>query len=383
MRVAMVSCFMKTSYGAYTNSLCRAIGPIIGRDVDIISSNCGCGDYHAKNRILYGPGCRFFEFPHVPFSPQQPPGLAMYKYRGRLVLGDLAYWGRAQVYSHLSKDADVAHFQQVLGAFGSQAVFHWIRTSPKVRKVVTVHELDPYQLAFGHKNSTYNKADRIIVLFDDMKDRLVSLGVQSHRIKVVHYGTDIVTSDRRARDGILYYGGHHFNLDKGIEVLLKALKRILEKRNYANLKLKIHGHYGNFPPPPILDLVSSYGLTDHIVWLNNIYEEEMTRQYATSLFLVLPFKGSFAGMVATRAMACGLPVIGTKEAGLPDHLGELGIYTKVGDDKALEEEMLRLLDNQNIREYMSEPLVKRAEEMYSWEKIAADTVQIYRDVLSE
>ena len=88
-------------------------------------------------------------------------------------------------------------------------------------------------------------------------------------------------------------------------------------------------------------------------------------------------------MVATRAMACGLPVIGTRAAGLPDHLGELGIYVKVGDDKALEEEMLRLLENQNVREYMSEPLVKRAEEMYSWEKIAAETVQIYRNVLSE
>lgn len=384
MRVAMISCFMKSSYGAYTDSLCRAIEPIIGREVDIISSNCGCGDPAADQRIFYTPNprCKFFVFPNVAFYPYQEQKSVMYNYKARLFLRELVFWGRAKIYSNLSKNADVAHFQQILGAYGSQAVFHWIRTNPKVKKVVTVHELDEYQLEFKDKNRIYNQADRITVHFNDMKEKMVKLGVQEKKIQVVHCGTDIVPIENMERHGIIFYGGHHFNLGKGIEELLKAFKRILEKKNYSNLKLKIHGHYGEEPPGFIRKMVSSYGLNDHIIWLNMIDRDEMTRHYATSLFFVLPYKGSSAGTVATHAMACGLPVIGTKMAGLPDHLGELGIYANVGDDKDLEEKMLHLLDHPNIREDMSGLLRKRAEEMYSWKKIAGDTVQIYRDILS-
>ena len=382
MRIAMISCFMKTTYGAYTDSLCKAIGPIIGTEVDIISSNCGCGDPHATHRIRYGLGCRYFEFPNVSFYPWRDGQSVPYKFRGRLMLGKLAYWGRAQIYSNLSRNADIVHFQQVLGGFGSRAVFHWLRTNPKVKKVVTVHELDSYQLEFKSTNDIYNQADGIIVQFSDMKDRLVGLGIQPEKIHIVHCGTGILDKSNRDRNGIVYYGGHHFSLDKGIEVTLKAFQRVLSKKEHSELRLSIHGHYGSEPPKQILDLVSSYGLNDHIIWLNNIYEDEMTRLYESSLFLVVPFKGSSAGGVAARAMACGLPVIATREAGLPDHLGDAGIYVDVGDDKGLEREMLRLLDDPIVREDASGLVRKRAEDLFSWDKIAADTVEVYRDVLS-
>jgi glycosyltransferase involved in cell wall biosynthesis len=377
----MISCFMKTTYGAYTDSLRRALEPLLGEKVDVISSNCGCGDPHAKHRVRYGLGCRYFEFPNVSFRAWDDGQSVAYKYRGRLILGKAAYWSRAQIYASMSRDADIVHFQQVLGAFGSRSVFNWLKTNPKMTKVVTVHELDPYQLEFPALNRIYNRADQIIVLFSDMKDRLVGLGVDPDRISIIHYGTEEPEAVHRERRGIVFYGGHHFNRDKGIEGALRAFKAIVRGQEHDDLRLSIHGQYGSQPPQEIADLVSSYDLGDRVVWLNNIYEDEITRLYESSLFLLAPFKGSSAGGAATRAMACGLPVISTREAGLPDHLGELGIYVDVGDDQALEREMRRLLDDPDAREAMANPLRQRAEESFSWNKIAADTLGVYRAVL--
>lgn len=382
MKVAMISCFMKTTYGAYANGLCTAIEPILGNRVLLISTNCGCGDPHAKQRVRFGLGSKHFEFPNVSFNPWRDGQSVSYKYVGRLALGKLTYWGRAEICSALTHDADVVHFQQVLGAFGSRPVFNWLKTRHNVKKIVTVHELDPYQLEFRSKNRLYNRADRVIVHFEAMKDRLVDLGVSPEKIRVVHYGTDVTDGASGERSGIVYYGGHHFDLNKGIDEVLRAFKRIVALERHARTPLTIHGHYGDEPPQQISDLVSRYGLDEHVVWLNNAYDDEVTHLYERSLFLLIPFKGSSAGGVATRAMACGLPVICTREAGLPDHLGELGIYVDVGDDAALEREMLRLLDHAEIREQMWAPLRERAERLYGWDKIAAETVEVYKEALS-
>lgn len=383
MKVSMISCFMKTTYGAYTDSLRRAVERIPGTEVEIISSNCGCGDPHATHRVRYGLGSRYFEFPNVSFYPWRDDQSVKYKYQGRLVLGKAAYWSRAQIYAAMARDADIVHFQQVLGAFGSRPVFQWMKTSPKVKKIVTVHELDAYQLEFPSLNRLYNRADGLIVLFSDMKDRLADLGVDPDKITVVHHGTDAPDDGHRERSGIVFYGGHHFTRSKGIEGALTAFKHIVQRPEYSHLRFSIHGQYGSKAPQEIADLVASYDLGDRIVWLDNIYEEEITRLYESSLFLLVPFKGSSAGGVAARAMACGLPVICTREAGMPDHLGDLGIYVDVGDDAALEREMLRLLDDPKGRGELSGPLRTRARDLYNWDNVAAATMQVYRDVLRQ
>ena len=61
---------------------------------------------------------------------------------------------------------------------------------------------------------------------------------------------------------------------------------------------------------------------------------EVFRQYQSSLLCVLPFTGSFAGLAAATAAAVGLPVIATKNAGIPEHIGENGIW--IDNDNAEE-----------------------------------------------
>ncbi len=80
------------------------------------------------------------------------------------------------------------------------------------------------------------------------------------------------------------------------------------------------------------ELASQLGLENDITWLNQIPMPEVFRQYRSSLLCVLPFTGSFAGLAAATAAAVATPVIATKNAGIPEHLGENGIW--VDNDNA-------------------------------------------------
>ena len=118
--------------------------------------------------------------------------------------------------------------QQILAAYGSDVVFRFLRQPSAAARVITVHELDAEQTDHPEHNQAYNLADALIVHDSAMMKKLESVlpGVSctlcvkepiSRRAKKV------------ARDGVVYYGGHHFNAGKGIGVLLNAYRRLKDR----------------------------------------------------------------------------------------------------------------------------------------------------------
>ena len=116
---------------------------------------------------------RFVELPNVPYWKMGTPVSQLVLDGARHVV----YRERARRYLEQSGDADVLHFQQTLNAFGSMPVFKWLAMPSSAARVVTIHELDPYQLAHPDVSASYNKADGVIVHTEEMSDELTRLGV--------------------------------------------------------------------------------------------------------------------------------------------------------------------------------------------------------------
>ena len=148
------------------------------------------------------------------------------------------------------------HFQQTLNAYGADVVFHLLRRRLAAARVITLHELDPEQTDFPVLNQTYNLADAVIVHDSVMKETLVSMGVAANLVHVVRCGTDLAEGENAAREGIVFYGGHHLNKNKGLGVLLQAYRR-LKDRSQAVPRLRIHGHYGVTTPPDAVELAQA------------------------------------------------------------------------------------------------------------------------------
>lgn len=378
MRITLICCPFKTSYGSYADSLKRAIEKKTGSSIQWVASNCGCGDPIEVERQFLTRECAYFELPHV----VEYQSKAAWKRWLRVRVRHFSYRFRAKRYWRLSKRAELVHFQQILNAYGSSVVFHWLNQRSTAAKVVTIHELDAYQMQFPEENRIYNKADAIIVHCNELKEKLVDLKVQPERIQVILQGADIpkqIPGNRR--EGIIFYGGHKLMTSKGIQTLFKAMSILKERLGMTVPTLKIHGHYGDSTPAEAKQLAQQFGVADNIVWLNQLSIEDIVRQYQASILLVLPYTGSFAGLPAAIAAANGLPVICTRKAGIPDHLGECGVWIDEENAEQLAERMIELLNNDQLRREIGANLRKRAELYLSWDVIADRTLEVYESAL--
>ncbi len=371
MKVKMISCWFATSYGDYTDGLRSALERCLGAEVGVIATNCGCGDPAEANRQFMDNRCDFFELPQINYYKSVNPIKRWLRLKGCQML----HRERAKQYLKRAGDADVLHFQQILYATGSVPLFNWLSIPSKAARVVTVHELDQYQRDYPEANLQYNLADRVIVHAQELKQSLISLGVDSERIDIVEHGANISPVSNETREGIIFYGGHHLYSGKGLEVLFRAMALLKERLGPNTPQLKIHGHYGSTAYG--LQCASEAGIADNVRWLNVISLEETVSEYQRSLLCVLPFTGSFAGFPAANAMANSLPVIGTRCAGLPEHLGDTGIWVEMNDSEGLANAIGDLLSNEVLRQDIATKGRERAEKQLSWDAIARKTLDSY------
>jgi glycosyltransferase involved in cell wall biosynthesis len=80
-------------------------------------------------------------------------------------------------------------------------------------------------------------------------------------------------------------------------------------------------------------------------------------------------------------MACGVPVVGSASAEIPNVLGDAGLVVPEGDPLALRDAMARLLADRDLREDLARRGRTRVLECYTHERIAEHTVRAYQAAL--
>ena len=257
MQVTLIACPFKTSYGAASESLKKALEKKTGRAVEWVASNCGCGDDVEISRQFQMPGCKYFDMITITDHPTPNRWKLWLKLKARKIF----YYFRARKYRKLSAGAEVVNFQQTLNAYGSTVLFHWLNQPSQAARVVTIHELDRHQLASPESNKTYNKADAIIVQQGAMKDQLIGLGVDPDKIEIVLHGTDLpVIDENQPREGIIFYGGHHPLKGKGLHAVFKAMALLKTRLGPKAPKLKVHGYFSGEDLAAVQDLAAQLGL---------------------------------------------------------------------------------------------------------------------------
>ncbi len=307
------------------------------------------------------------------------PSASDWKRNLRLKARDVAYYFRAQKYARMSASADVVHFQQILNAYGSNVVFHWLKQATQATRIITVHELDNYQTEHPETNTIYNRADALIVHEHDLKDKLIALGVRPEKIHVVFYGVELPAPDAgRTRAGLVFYGGHKLMKGKGLDVLFGAVAQLRQRLGDQLPEVKIHGHYGAETPPEAGALARQLGVENEIRWLNQLSHGEALSLYQSAQICLLPFTGGFAGYPAGLAASSSLPVVATRKAGIPDYLGDCGVWIEPDNAEQLADRVMQLLDSDELRTKLGVQLRRRAEQSLGWDTIAKQTMEIYR-----
>lgn len=376
MKVRFIVCWYNTSYAEYVDRLRCAMLRQGASEVGVIASNCGCSD--PMNGVFFDRSCEFFSYPNV--------GNWRSRYAlKRWVLSasrEALYSQRAKLYMQRSGDADVLHFHQTLNAYGSLALFKWLKLPCNAARVVTVHELDGFQTDFPEYNRAYNLADRVLVHARSLERELIELGVEPGRIDLIHHGADLQPPSTDARAGIILYGGHNLDPNKGLETMAAAMLLLREQLGERAPRLKMYGYYAGQTLEYGKQVFAQAGLAGQVDWLGRLSLPDMTREFQRSLVCVQPFTGSFAGLAVTLAMANDVPVIGTRFAAIPEHVGEAGIIIPERSPAELAHAIVRVLEDPELRARLTAAGRQRVEAKVSWDAVARSTLDIYRRAMA-
>jgi hypothetical protein len=140
-------------------------------------------------------------------------------------------------------------------------------------------------------------------------------------IKVVPYGTSEIYKPKKNKDNdyitFLYVNSWTGNINdrKGCDLLIKAFDEEF-KDEKVKLLLKISTFWDKKNPEFYINSINKLlGHTNKNIMVNSEYlpEEELVEHYQKSDCFVMPTKGESFGLTALNAMACGLPLIITKD----------------------------------------------------------------------
>jgi D-inositol-3-phosphate glycosyltransferase len=178
---------------------------------------------------------------------------------------------------------------------------------------------------------------------------------------------------------------------KGLEVLFQAISLIRQRGDIAgdSFCLTVIGGEPNVEPELMSDemarlhnIMDQFGLQDLVTFLGKRSQETLPYYYSAAEVVVVPSYYESFGMVALEAMACGTPVVASQVGGLAFLIqdGVTGYTVPVEDPKTLADRLVLLLQNETLRKQMGEQAEQVAQQ-YSWDRIAAQLMALYRDVL--
>lgn len=89
------------------------------------------------------------------------------------------------------------------------------------------------------------------------------------------------------------------------------------------------------------------------------------------------------GRVLIEAMACGVAVIGSYSGEIPNVIGEAGLIFSEGDEQALQQQLLKLMQSETVRDDLGKSGRQRVLAQYTQSQIASQTVAVYRDMMAD
>ncbi|SCG76532.1 glycogen synthase [Micromonospora inositola] len=289
-----------------------------------------------------------------------------------------------------------------------------------VPHVVTAHSLEPLrpwkaeQLGGGYALSSWcertavEAADAVIAVSAGMKRDVLTAypAVDPDRVRVVHNGidtrqyapdhdTDVV--DRLgidpARPSVVYVG--RITRQKGLPYLLRAARHLP-----ADTQLVLLAGAPDTPEiaAEVEGLVAELRANrSGVVWVAEMLPKHEVIQVLThATIFVCPSVYEPMGIVNLEAMACETAVVATATGGIPEVVadGETGLLVPIeqatdGSGRPLDPERFVADLGAAINELLADPARtvefgragrRRAVEHFSWDTVAARTMEVYRSV---
>jgi glycosyltransferase involved in cell wall biosynthesis len=166
--------------------------------------------------------------------------------------------------------------------------------------------------------------------------------------------------------------------EKGIDTLIAAVWQLA-----GDWRLRIVG--GGPARETLAAQEEQLGIAERVTFDGQIPSTHTPSMYHQLDALVLPsetranWKEQF-GRTLVEAMASGVPVIGSDSGAIPDVIGNAGLIFREGNIEELTAALTRLRDDAALVQRLCVAGRARVLERFTHEQIAAETVEVYREM---
>lgn len=269
---------------------------------------------------------------------------------------------------------------------------------PSCKSVITVHDLAfllyPHFLTkesaryYGHIDEAVRWTDHIIAVSHSTKrDTIQHLGVPEDKIAVVHEAASPIfrpvdrdeareqVRDRHGIDAPFILFVSTIEPRKNVPTLMRAVWQLVECYK-DDVHLVLAGGKG-WLYEDAFAVVDELDMDDRVHFVGRVTSEDLLYLYNAAELLAHPAFYEGFGLPPLEAMACGLPVIVSNVASLPEVVGDAGLLIDPHDVDELTVAMWRVLNDGDLRQEMTEKGERQAAR-FSWERAARETLEIYR-----
>ncbi len=182
---------------------------------------------------------------------------------------------------------------------------------------------------------------------------------------------------------------------KGLHILLSAVA--LLKREYPEIKLYVPG------VPQVSDksfksilrkngytkyiekLIKKLDLSQNIVWLGNMTQENLAQEYTKRRVFVMPSAIENHSSSLKEAMIVGMPCIATYVGGIPEYVnhGENGLLYRFEEYAVLAEYIRNIFEDDELSKRLSENARKDIINLHSGNTLFDRIVGIYKEILND
>ena len=325
---------------------------------------------------------------------------------------------RCTDFNTINIDADLVHCHTWYSHFGGILA----KKNYGLPLVITVHSLEPLrpwkreQLAGGYNFSLWVEktalelADAIIAVSGATKHDVQRLfNVDPARVHVIHNGIDLNQYRKvDSTDALQRYG-----IDSGKPCVL-FIGRITRQKGFQHLVRAIQFMDRNFQIVLCAAAPDTPGMAEEmriaveraqaqrpgIIWIDDMVDQQTACElYSHAAVFICPSIYEPFGIINLEAMACETPVVasavgGIKEVVVDGETGFLAPLEQMNESpfeatnpekfaRDLAERVNDLMRNPELRKRFGEAGRKRAEEYFSWTKIAERTKALYGKLLTK
>lgn len=245
-----------------------------------------------------------------------------------------------------------------------------------------------FDKVFGFK--ILHGASKVFALTEVEKEQYLKMGVKEDRIEIVPLGINIEEYSNLPEGGIFR---EKFNISKddkliifigrvheikGLDLLIDAFKELAD--SVSDVKLAIVG-----PDDGYMDAlnlrIAECGLSDKVIVTGPLYKREKQEALVDCDLFVMPSKYESFTTSGLEAMACGKPLVLTKNNHIHDWVdGSVGLACD--DDKmSLKDAMAEVLFDEELSKKFGMNGRRLIQEKYNWDMINEQILNIYESII--